>query len=91
MINTMADELRMHTQTINEERDRLINTRPELSNLPAGLPYLEKKTNTQMDAQQSREAELQAKRRELVELMRKDQGQPSNVNQDVCSLMSADK
>nr|CAD7194802.1 unnamed protein product [Timema douglasi] len=91
MINTMADELRMHTQTINEERDRLINTRPELSNLQASLPYLEKKTNTQMDAQQSREAELQAKRRELVELMRKDQGQPSNVNQDVCSLMSADK
>nr|CAD7407125.1 unnamed protein product [Timema poppensis] len=91
MINTMADELRMHTQTINEERDRLINTRPELSNLQASLPYLEKKTNTQIDAQQSREAELQAKRRELVELMRKDQGQPSNVNQDVCSLMSADK
>jgi hypothetical protein len=37
------------------------------------------------------QAELHAKRRELEELMRKDQGQTSSINQDVCSDISADK
>jgi len=49
----------------------------------------------QVDAQTHRQlllqAELQAKRRELEELMRKDQGQTSSINQDVCSDISADK
>ena len=37
------------------------------------------------------QAELQAKRHELEELMRKDQGQTSAINQDICSETSADK
>jgi len=49
----------------------------------------------QVDAQTHQQlllqAELQAKRRELEELMRKDQGQTSAINQDVCSEVSADK
>ncbi|XP_046394562.1 uncharacterized protein LOC124162178 isoform X2 [Ischnura elegans] len=37
------------------------------------------------------QAELQAKRRELEELMRKDRGHQTSINQDICSEISARK
>ncbi|XP_021930575.1 uncharacterized protein LOC110835048 isoform X3 [Zootermopsis nevadensis] len=49
------------------------------------------KVDAQTHQQLLLQAELQAKKRELEELMRKDQGQTSAINQDVCSVISADK
>ncbi|XP_069679370.1 pericentriolar material 1 protein-like isoform X2 [Periplaneta americana] len=94
MVQEMTRDLRQQTQCLQEERERLVSARRELGKLQRELPLREKKTNTQIDAQthqQLLQAELQAKRRELEELMRKDQGQTSAINQDVCSEVSADK
>ncbi|KAG8230106.1 hypothetical protein J437_LFUL007650, partial [Ladona fulva] len=56
----------------------------------------DKNRNTmEMDTQSCRQlllqAELQAKRRELEELMRKDRGHQASINQDISSEMSAGK
>ncbi|KAK7869241.1 hypothetical protein R5R35_000866 [Gryllus longicercus] len=83
MVQAMALELQTQTQCLKEEKERLMRARQEIGNISRELPYREKKTNTQML--------LQAKRRELEELMRKDQGQSSAVNQDICSEVSAGK
>ncbi|GLG96959.1 Putative casein kinase serine/threonine/tyrosine protein kinase [Gryllus bimaculatus] len=83
MVQAMALELQTQTQCLKEEKERLMRARQEIGNMSRELPYREKKTNTQML--------LQAKRRELEELMRKDQGQSSAVNQDICSEVSAGK
>ncbi|XP_071453193.1 pericentriolar material 1 protein isoform X2 [Hetaerina americana] len=47
--------------------------------------------DTQSCRQMFLQAELQAKRRELEELMKKDRGHQTSINQDVCSEISAGK
>ncbi|XP_023701631.1 uncharacterized protein LOC111861362 isoform X7 [Cryptotermes secundus] len=95
VVQAMTRDLRQQTRSLQEERERLVSAQRELGKLQQVLPLREKKTNTQVDAQTHQQlllhAELQAKRRELEELMRKDQGQTSAINQDVCSEVSADK
>ena len=44
----MTLELRQQTQTLQEEREKLISARRELGRLKRDIPLREKKTNTQV-------------------------------------------
>ncbi|XP_066995794.2 pericentriolar material 1 protein isoform X2 [Anabrus simplex] len=91
-IHDLAYNLHLQPHNISEQNLRVKKAQMELGKLRRELPQglQEKKTNAQVDVQ-THQHQLFAKRKELEELMRKDQGQTSSLNQDVCSEISVAK